>query len=138
MIAEEFKLIKSDPAELRKFGITMAVALALLGGLLLWRGRPLYPYLLAAAALFLGTGLTVPAILRPVHKAWMMLAVVMGWFMTRIILIVLFYGIITPLGLCARLCGKDFIGRKLDKQSNSYWIPRGKTTGDKRTYEKQF
>ena len=138
MLAEEFKQIKSDPRELRKFGITMAIALTLLGSLLLWRGRPLYRYFLIVAALFLSSGLTLPKILRPVHKAWMMLAVVMGWFMTRVILIILFYGIITPIGLCARVFGKDFIGSKIDKGTASYWIPRKKPISDKRSYENQF
>jgi hypothetical protein len=68
----------------------------------------------------------------------MTLAVLLGWLMTRIILTILFYLVVTPIGLLAKLSGKDFLNRKFNREAQSYWIPRKATTTDKRNYENQF
>jgi hypothetical protein len=68
----------------------------------------------------------------------MTLAILLGWLMTRIILIILFYLVVTPIGLLAKLSGKDFLNRKFNREAQSYWIPRKATTTDKGNYEKQF
>ena len=96
-----------------------------------------YP-LLIIATLFLSLGVILPTLLKPLHKLWMTLAVLLGWLMTRIILIILFYLVVTPIGLLARLSGKDFLNRTFNKDAHSYWIPRKTTPSDKKTYENQF
>ena len=138
MLSEEIKNIKSGRSELKKFGITMGIVLGLLGGFLLWRGKVYYPIFFIISTLFLVLGLTLPVLLKPIQKIWMILAVLMGWFMTRIILIILFYLIVTPIGLLARLFGKDFLNRKYDGDANTYWIPKKDTPADKKNYENQF
>lgn len=138
MISEEIKNIKSGRSELKKFGITMGIVLGLLGGFLLWRGKVYYPIFFIISTLFLVLGLTLPVLLKPIQKIWMILAVLMGWFMTRIILIILFYLIVTPIGLLARLFGKDFLNTKFNRNLDSYWIPKKTVTFDKKNYENQF
>ena len=53
MVLEEIKSIKSEKKDLRKFGITMCVAIGLLGGLVLWRGGDYYSYFFMLSGLFL-------------------------------------------------------------------------------------
>ncbi|MBV6465434.1 MAG: hypothetical protein DYG84_13285 [Candidatus Brocadia sp. AMX3] len=138
MIVEELKNIKSSKKELRKFGITMGAVLVVIGGLLWWRGKEYYSYLFIPSAVFFFLGLIIPFLLKPVHKMWMGLAVLMSWFMTRVILSILFYLGLTPMGFVARLFGKDFLRLKFDKQAtDSYWILKEKGK-DRDTYEKQF
>jgi hypothetical protein len=138
MIIEEIKNIKSGKKELRQFGITIGVVLGLLGSWFLWRGRDGGYLLLIIAILFIALGLLIPNLLKPLQKLWMTLAVLLGWLMTRIILITLFYLVVTPIGLLAKICGKDFLNRKFNKTAQSYWIPRKATTSDKKNYENQF
>ena len=138
MIIEEIKNIKSGKKELRQFGITIGVVLGLLGSWFLWRDRDGGYLLLIIATLFLSLGLILPKLLTPLQKLWMTLAVLLGWLMTRIILIILFYLVVTPIGLLAKICGKDFLNRKFNKTAQSYWIPRKATTSDKKNYENQF
>jgi hypothetical protein len=138
MLIEEIKSIRSGKNELRQFGIIIAAACGLLGVLLWWRGKPYYAHCFIMAAAFLLSGLTLPAVLKPLHKVWMTISILMGWLMTRLILIILFYAIVTPIGLLARLCGKDFLDIKVNKNSPSYWILRGKQEYDKKSYEQQF
>jgi len=138
MIVEEIKNIKSGKGDLRKFGITMGIVLVLLGGLIWWRGKDYYSYLFILSAVFFPLGLVIPLLLKPVHKIWMTLAILMSWFMTRVILSVLFYLGLTPIGFLAKLFGKDFLGLKFSKNTtHSYWIPKEKVK-DRNNYEKQF
>lgn len=123
---------------MRKFGITVGILLGLLGGLFLWREREYYCYLLILSAVFLFLGIVVPISLGPIHKVWMTLAVLLGWIMTRAILIVLFYLVVTSIGLLMRLFGKDFLNLKFDEDADSYWISKEKVKFKKSDYERQF
>lgn len=138
MIIEEIKSIKSGKRELRQFGITIGIVLGLLGCLFWWREKDWYFYLLIFSTVFLFLGLALPFILKPLHKLWMALAILMGWLVTRVIIIILFYMIVTPIGLLARLCGKEFLNTKIDRNVNSYWILRKPIKFGKRDYENQF
>ena len=138
MIIEEIKNIKSGKRELRQFGLTVAIVLSLLGGLFFLRKKDYYSCFLAFSAAFLFLGLVAPILLKPIQKIWMALSIIIGWFITRIILIILFYLVVTPTGILARLFGKDFLNLRFDRNINSYWIPRKKRKLERRDYEKQF
>ena len=68
----------------------------------------------------------------------MVFAVVLGWFMTRVILSLLFYVIITPIGLVLRIFGKDFLEIKKESVQGSYWNQRDSNLEKNQNYEKQF
>lgn len=109
--------------ELRKFGFVMTVPLAIIGGILYWRQKPAAPYLLILAAFFLFSGFLFPTILRPIEKIWMKIAEFISAIMTRVILFLTFYLVITPVGLILRLIGKDLLEIKFDPNRESYWVP---------------
>jgi hypothetical protein len=138
MIAEEIRNIKSGKRELKQFGITIGTVLVLLGIWFVWRGKEGSYYLLISAVVFFALGFTLPLLLKPVQKLWMSLAILMGWLVTRVIITILFYLVVTPIGILAKLCGKEFLDTKLDKSVDSYWIQRRHTSSDKQRYEKQF
>lgn len=138
MLLEEIKNIKSGKSELRKFGITIGIVLGLLGGLLLWRGKDNYTYFLLLSTVFIFLGLVLPIVLKPIQKAWMTFAVILGWFMTRFILSILFYVVFTSIGLILRLFGKQFLDLKMDNSKKSYWNYRKTREFKKSDYERQF
>ena len=138
MIIEEIRNIKSGKKELRQFGTTVGIILALLGGLLLFRGKVYYFYFFFFGAALLCLGLVAPTLLKPVQKIWMTLAVSIGWVMTRVILSLLFYLVATPIGILAKLFGKRFLDIRFDKNVDSYWIARVPAKSDKKSYESQF
>ncbi len=138
VIAGELKAVRSEPRDLRKFGITMAVAIAVLGGLLLWRGHWQPAYFFWVAGAFLVLALVAPVVLRPIQRAWMAFAIVLGWVMTRVILVVLFYVGITPIALIARLVGKRFLDLGFEPGRASYWIKRPAPDRGKERYQSQF
>ncbi|MBN1826420.1 MAG: hypothetical protein JW958_09145 [Candidatus Eisenbacteria bacterium] len=125
--------------ELRKFGIAMAVFLGAIATIRLWRGHPVSARVLYALVAYALLSLAfLPAALRPTHWLLMKVAHALGWFNTRLILILLFYVVFTPIGLLLRLFGKDLLSRKIDRSAESYWNPRPKEPFDKKRYERQF
>ncbi len=138
MLIEEIKNIKSEKSDLRKFGITVGLVIGILGGLLWWRGKEFYNYFFIISIALIISGLLVPKLLLPIQKTWMTIALVIGWFMTRLILSILFYLVVTPIGLVAKLLGKEFLELKIDKSRKSYWIYREERPFDKKDYERQF
>ena len=138
MILEEIRNIKSEKSDLRKFGLIVGIVLGVLGGLLWWRGKDTWLIFIYISGALIILGLALPRILRPLQKAWMTLAVIMGWFMTRVILSILFYLVFTSIGLFSKLFGKQFLDLKYNNGRESYWIKREPRPFNKSNYEKQF
>jgi len=114
-----------DNAGLRKFGITTGVIIVVLFAFFFpWvfdaAVIPVWPWV-AAGILWL-PALLVPGVLSPVYTTWMKIGHVLGWVNTRIILGVLFYVLILPMGLIMRLFGNDPMARKWDKSAESYRV----------------
>ncbi len=139
MILEEIKAIKSDKRDLRNFGITFGVVLGLLAGLLWWKGKDTYTIFVMLSLAFFSLGFLLPAILKPLQKAWMVFAVILGFFMTRVILSVLFYLVFTSISIIGRfIFKKQFLDVKLDESAESYWVRREPRSFDPKNYERQF
>jgi len=108
----------------RTFGLVMACGL---GGLALvrfaWIGAITW-WLIGPAVLFLTIGLLAPAWLDQVRTVWMKLAAVLGYVNSRILLTVLFIGLILPTALVLRVLGKQPIQLKFRDGAVSYWRRR--------------
>lgn len=135
---EEIKNIKSEKSDIRKFGITIGLFLMILGGYLFWRGRNAFEILLVSGIALCVLGLAIPIVLKPIYWIWMVLAVILGWIMTRVILSLLFYIVITPIGLLSRLSGNRFLDLKWDKSKDTYWNYRATKQMINEDYERQF
>lgn len=138
MLVEEIKNIKEDKKTLRKFGITVGLVLLAIGVILFLSDKSSFTYFGAIGFLLIFFGIIYPAILKPLNKIWMMLAVVLGWFSSRVILILLFYVVLLPLGFFLRISGKDFLKLRLNKNAKTYWEKRDKTIKELIDYERQF
>ena len=138
MIKDEIKNIKQSPKDLRKFGLTVGTVLLLIAFFLMWKHKPSQFYFLYIGAFLVLAGFLFPSILRPLNKVWMTLAVLLGWIMTRVILSLLFYLVITPISLIARISGKHFLDLKIDKSRASYWEKRKNVPSSPVDYERQF
>ncbi|NNE71260.1 MAG: hypothetical protein HKN29_12970, partial [Rhodothermales bacterium] len=88
-------------------------------------------------ALFLA-GLVAPGILRGIYPVWMALALVLGTIMTTVLLTLVFYLIVTPIGLVLRLVGKDPMHRRPDASLTTYWITRSDESNDVGRMEKYY
>ncbi len=138
MFKEEIKNIKEDKTTLRKFGLTVGTVLLIVAIVLYLTGKSSSVIFGGAGVLLILFGLILPNILKPLNKIWMTLAVILGWFMSRLILFILFYIVITPIGFFLKIAGKDFLNLRTDKNSDSYWEKREKRVKEKIDYERQF
>ena len=124
--------------ELRRFGFTVAIPLALLAAVGIWRGHAILPAVLGGLAVVLaGLALLAPGLLGPVHKVWMRGAHALGWFNTRVLLSLVYFLIMTPTGVVMRLMGRDPLDRRLsDRPSN--WVERKRHPDPRGSMERQF
>jgi hypothetical protein len=94
--------------------------------------------LFGVAALFLVSALVAPKVLHPLNVLWMKLALVLQKVVSPIVLGLLFFGVVTPMGLVLRAMGKDLLRLRLDKGLASYWIPRDPPGPKPETMTEQF
>ena len=135
---EEIKNIKSEKSDLRKFGIAIGTIFLIVAGFFFWKENESFQLFLTIGITLFAVGIVIPVILKPVYWVWMVFATVLGWFMTRVILSLLFYVILTPIGLIARLFGKQFLDLKQNHSQQSYWNIRTVEASNTQNYEKQF
>jgi hypothetical protein len=137
-IIEDIKQLKTGPRDLRKFGLVVGGVFAVLGLFFLWRHKSFYPWFLTPGIVLVVAGAIVPRALKYVYIAWMAMAFVFGFVMAHVILTLFFFLVITPIGLIARISGKDFLQLKLDKSGSSYWSPHERKIKSPSDYERQF
>lgn len=105
---------------------------------ILWRGRTDFGEGLALLAVTIGSmGLIRPEWIRYIYVGWMILAFPIGWMMSQIILLAMFFGLFTPIGLIFRLFRRDTLQQIRRPELESYWEPKPEPT-DLRRYFKQF
>ncbi len=127
-----------SPKELRRFGVTVAIPLALLAGLGVWRGHTVLPGVLGGLAILLaGLALVAPSLLGPVHRVWMQVADALGWFNTRVLLGLVYFLVMTPTGIVMRLLGRDPLDRRLGDRT-SYWVQRKRHADARGSMEHRF
>jgi Saxitoxin biosynthesis operon protein SxtJ len=91
----------------------------------LWQGQTLVGGLLAAIAVAVGVvGSISPARIRLVFVAATVLAFPIGWVVSHLILAMLFFGVLTPVGLLFRLLGRDPLLLKRRANAESYWLAK--------------
>ena len=134
---EEIKNIKTDKKDLRGFAYTIGIILIIISAILFYYNNPIFKIFIKISASFILVGFVTPIILKPIYLVWMVFAVILGWIMTRVILSLVFYLIMTPIGLLTRLIGEDFLGLK-KTDSGSYWNLRDSNYETNQDYEKQF
>ncbi len=139
MLIKEIKNIKSTPKELREFGFVVGGMLLLIACLSAWKHGWVWNYwLIGPGAVLTAVGAVFPAVLLPLQKVWMGLALVMGAVMSRVILSLLFFVILTPLALILRAQGKRFLGRGAEASADTYWNLRGPESADPKRCERQY
>jgi len=116
---------KPSQKELRDFGLVVGAACASLFGIILpiakHRAWPLWPWLAAGALII--PALIFPAILRGPYFLWTKLGLALGWINQRIVLTIIFYIIVMPIGLIMRAFGRDPMARRFARQHESYRVP---------------
>ena len=116
---------QADTKELRMFGLMVGGIFSIIG---LWpvlvRSESPRIWAISVGSALVGLGLALPSSLKHVHRIWMKIGHVLGWINTRILLGVIFFGLITPMGVVMRIFGKDSMHRVLAPEANTYRVIR--------------
>ena len=116
---------KTEKKQLRDFGLLVGGIFTVIGiWPMLFRGEPLRLWAIGIGPTLMVLGIVLPSVLLPIHKAWMWIGHVLGWINTRIILGIVFYGLVTPIGIVFRLMGKDTMQQAFAESSQSYRVVR--------------
>ncbi len=124
--------------EWRRFGIVLGIILAIIATVLLIKGKSTYLYFYGAGLFSVLVGLVVPVIMKPVFILFLYIGHGLGFVMTRVLLSILYYLVMTPIGLIARLFGKHFLPVKFSGGESSYWLETSRIDDEKENYENQF
>jgi hypothetical protein len=115
---------ESTPGSDRAFGLVMTAAFAGLAAMNGWHHGRVWPLMAGIAVLFLGLALLRPAMLHPLNRAWFKFGLLLHKIVNPIIMGVVFYGTVLPIGLFMRASGKDLLRLKLKPEEDTYWLVR--------------
>ena len=108
----------------RGFGLVFAAVFAIIGFWPLLDAAAPRLWALAIAAAFLGVAWLAPRTLAPLNRLWTRFGLLLARVMNPLVLGLLFYGVVTPMGLAMRALGKDPLRRRFEPEAASYWIAR--------------
>ena len=139
MITNQY-LNRQNKKQLRQFGLMVGGVLVLIGLWKLYQGKHETARLIlwSVGGLLMTIGVIVPTLLTPVYWLWMKLVHLLGWVNTRLLLGIIFFVIITTMTVVMKVFGRDALNRKIDKDADSYWIPRLPIASIKEHCERQF
>jgi len=134
--------IEVSPKKIKDFGWVMFAVLGLIVPLFIsyrigWEINTAMLILFALSQLILIPSILVPRLMEPIYKAWMLLALLLGLFMTKVIITIVFIVIMTPIGLVRQLFVRDPLKLKADKNATTYWVKKEDEFSAER-YEKQY
>lgn len=108
----------------RAFGVVFAVVFGVIGLWPLAQGGALRLWAVGLAAVFLVLALVWPTSLRPLNRLWTRLGLLLHAVVNPLVMGLLFFGTVLPIGLILRLRGKDLLNLRRDSEARSYWIER--------------
>jgi hypothetical protein len=108
----------------RSFGLVFTGVFLLVGAWPLLGRRPVKAWALGVAAAFLIVSLVRPAALAPLNRVWLYVGLLLQRVVSPVVLGILFFLTVTPIGLLMRLTGKNPLRLGFDREAPSYWIDR--------------
>ena len=136
-VKDELKSLEISKKILRKFGLLVGGIFFLFGFWIYYSSHSFVGIIfLFIGILLFAFGLLFPNALSSAYKVWMGLAFALGWIMSRVLLIVLFYFVLTPVGFIAKIVGKKFLDIDYTVKKESYWIIR--SSDMKTDYSKMY
>ena len=118
----------------RSFGILFSILFAIIAFWPIINGNPLRLWLIPFSVIFLVLGLLNSKLLNPLNVVWVKFGELLGRIIAPIVMAIIYFIIITPIGLFMRLIRKDLLNLKFSK-ANTYWIKREKKIS---SMKKQF
>lgn len=108
----------------RSFGNTFAGVFLLIGGLSVWKGSAAGPWWIGGSLVFFCLAQFWPRPLTPLNAVWFRLGLLLHRIVSPVIMGLMFFAVMTPIGWVMRRMGHDLLSRRLDSSASSYWVVR--------------
>ncbi len=122
----------------RAFGVVFAAVFAAIGLWPLVAGDAMRAWALGAGVWFLVVALMRPALLRPLNRLWFRFGLLLNRIVNPLVMGLLFFLTMAPIGLVMRALGKDPLRLRFDRGARSYWIERRPPGPAPETMRQQF
>lgn len=124
--------------DLRIFAVGQVLFFAFLATAIVRRGgSPELAGILVGVSSVAGlVGTIKPSLVRPIYAGWMIAVFPIGWCVSHLLLGMVFWLVIVPLGLALRCCGVDPLERRTDKHRKTYWTKRPQPPAPSRYFRK--
>tara|TARA_Y100000590_G_C15721037_1_gene1013554 strand:+ start:2123 stop:2509 length:387 start_codon:yes stop_codon:yes gene_type:complete len=122
----KFRLDNSD----KTFGIFFSIIFFIISIYPIFYKNQLNYIFLLFSFIFLLVSLTRPKLFSFLNKLWINLGFLLGKIISPIVMAIIFFFLITPIGLLLRIFGKDFIKLKLNNNHKTYWIDKDNESSD--------
>ena len=122
----------------RSFGMVFTLVFLVVGIWQISTGKSLGWYFFASAILFFIVAITFPSLLGPFNRVWFKFGLLLGQVVNPVILGLVFFLVVTPIGTVRRLLGKDSLQLKPKPNLKSYWIDRNPPGPKLGSMTKQF
>ena len=119
----------------RNFGIVFFVVFLIISFYPLTYNGDIIKWSLVISIIFLILGLLNSKIITPLNWLWFKFGIFLGRTISPIIMALIFFIVVTPIGLMMKLLRKDLLNLKYNKKSKSYWIEKN---GPKSKMKNQF
>ena len=110
----------------RSFGLVFFVIFIIIALWPLLKEGDIRIWSIIVSVIFLILGLLNSKILTPLNQLWMRLGMMLGTVVSPIVMGIVYFGVITPIGIILKLFGKDVLNLKIDKNKNIYWTLKKK------------
>ena len=119
----------------RSFGIVFFIVFLLIALFPLIYGGEIRIWSAIISLIFLALGLLDSKILSPLNKIWFKIGIFLGKIISPLIMGIIFFLVVTPIGFIMRMLGKDILNLKYNNKNKSYWIEK---KGPKSKMKNQF
>ena len=121
MIAKDSKIkIGSN----RSFGLVFFIVFLIFGLWPLKVGDPINFWLIIISLIFLFLGLMNSKFLSPLNKIWFKFGIILGAIIAPVVMCIIYFLVVTPIGIIMKIMGKDLLNLKYNKSKKTYWIKR--------------
>ena len=128
-MSEYKQYIELESGSEKSFGIIFAVVFLLISLYLLEENKGLHLWPLIISFIFFLLAYLAPKVLSVPNKLWFKLGIGVGSIFAPVVMAVIYFSTVVPIGLIMKLIGKDLLRQKLDKNAKSYWIERNEPMG---------
>ena len=128
-MSEHKQNIQVERGSEKSFGLVFAVVFFIVGLYPLVNNKDILLWPLITALIFFMLGYMAPKVLTVPNKLWFKLGLALGAVVAPVVMALVYFTTVVPIGLIMRLMSKDMLRQKLDKNIKSYWIVRDQPMG---------